>query len=353
MSKKHFSWLLGVTVVVAVLAFLVPRDTVRDESVEQGPLLPDLQGLVNDINWLRISAEGKTVATLRREGGQWVVAEAHAYRADWPKVQQLLSDLAGARIVEPKTVNPDYYDRLGVEDPSSPDAAGSLVEFHESTGLPAVIVGNSAQGRDGRYVRLAGSEQSLLVDREPELSRAAEDWLDGDIVDIAESEVVEVAVSHEDGETVLARKVSADDENFELQGVPEGSEPKSAWTINSLADGLSSLTLDAVVPAGEIDWSGATGFRLLTADGLNVEASLVVVSGAEGEPDSHWIKLEAGLYTTTLDAGVEPETAGETESRAAEINDRVAGWAYRIPQYKYSAMTKRMDDLVQKADPDA
>lgn len=353
MSRKHFSWLLGLTVVVAIVAFLLPRETVREEDFEKAALLPGLEGQVNDIDWLRLSAAGATVATLERRGEKWVVEEFHGYRADWPALQKLLSDLAAAQVVEAKTANPAYYDRLGVEDPMAADATGLLIEFRESTGLPAVVAGNTAQGRDGQYVRLLDSEQSLLIDRELEIPRLADGWVDAAIVDISEDEVVEVAVTHPDGEAVLIRKISADDANFELQNVPEGFEAGSSWTVNALAGGLSSLTLDAVAPSSDIEWTGATGFRLLTADGLNVEASLVEVPGEEGASAAHWIMLQAGLYTTTVDAGVDPDAGDETQQRAEALNQDVAGWAYRIPQYKYSAMVKRMEDLVKEiqADP--
>lgn len=350
MSKKHFSWLLGLTLVVAVLAFLLPSETVHENGIEASTLVPGLDAQLNDIEWLRISAAGATVATLIRTDGQWLVEEAHGYHADWPELHKLLLDLSDAQVIEAKTANPAYYYRLGVEDPNMPEAAGVLIEFHESTGLPVLIAGNTAQGRGGQYMRLSNSGQSVLIDRELDISRSLEDWLDRDIIDIAENEVVEVAVTQVDGEVVLARKISADDENFELQNIPAGFEPKSNWTVNNLAGGLSSLTLDAVVPSAEIDWNGAAAFRLLTADGLNVEAALLEVPGEVGASPEHWIRLEAGLYTTTVEAGVDPDGGEETAQRAEAINDHVAGWAYRIPQYKYSAMVKGMQDLVQEVE---
>ena len=65
-------------------------------------------------------------------------------------------------------------------------------------------------------------------------------------------------------------------------------------------------------------------------------------------------RLSAGLYTTGLDTGVE---AGEDDAavreRADAINRRVAGWAYRVPDYKASTIDKRMADLVQAVADDA
>ena len=71
-----------------------------------------------------------------------------------------------------------------------------------------------------------------------------------------------------------------------------------------------------------------------------------------------WIRLRAGLYQTTVGSGVEtpgdsaegdstPEGAAEESStRARAINQRVSGWAYRIPQYKFDSMNKRLEDLL-------
>lgn len=356
MSRRHFSLLVVLAVAATLVAVFLPRPAGDVDTFEPAPLLPAFAGQANTLDWLRVSAAGGGVlATLERGEARWTVAEAGGYAADWGVLRPLLAGLAEARVVEPKTSNPDYYDRLGVEDVAGADAQGVLIEFRPESGLPAVILGNTAQGRDGQYARLAGEAASVLIDRELDAPRQRENWLDRAIVDIAENGVVEVEIVHADGETVRARKVSADDEDFVLEGVAEGFEARSAWTVNSLAGGLSSLRLDAVAPEGEIDWTGATRFRVLTADGLNVEVELATVpSGEDGAATGRWLRLDAGLYTTGLDTGVEAgEDDAEVRERADAINRRVAGWAYRVPDYKASTMDKRMADLVQAVADDA
>ena len=342
MSRKHFLWLFGLTVLAALVAILLPGESRHEGAFEKAGLLPELENQVNDIDWLQISNGGNTVATISRSGSQWEVREAAGYRADWPKIQQLLSALVSAEVIEPKTSNPEYYERLGVQDTST------TIGFRESTGLPAVVSGNTAQGREGQYVRIVDSQQSVLIDQQLDIPVTVEDWLDREIVDISDSEVVELEIRHPDGETILAKKVSADDENFELQAIPEGSEPKSGWTVNSLAGGLSSLQLEDVAAADDVDWAGAIHYRLVTADGLNLAAELVALVSADGG-DQHWLRLEAGVYTTGLDNGIAGDSS-ETRERADEINSRTSGWAYRIPPYTYDSLAKRMEDLVQSVE---
>ena len=347
MSRKHFSWLVAATVLAAIVAFLLPRETARNGDFQADELLPELAAVVNDIDWLQVSDGDGTIATLERRDGQWIVAEASAYRADWPTLQRLLSDLAAAEVVEAKTANPAYYDRLGVEDPAA-GSTGVVLAFRDSVGLPSVIVGKRAQGRGGQYLRRTDSEQSVLIDRELEVPRERVDWLDRRVVDVSRDEVVEVDIKHADGETVVARKVSADDENFILEGVAEGFEPRSAWTVNSLSNALESLDLEAVMPAEAIDWDGATLYRVITADGLDLAARVVARQGEEGGDEEYWLALEAGLYTTSLDQAVDDAGREAAAERAENINRRVSGWAYRIPRFNHDAMNKRMDDLVQE-----
>jgi len=352
MSKKHFSWLLIITLAAAALVFLMPQKTGKESERESGKLLPELAAVANDLDYLKLTAGGnETVATFRRNEGKWRLVEVESYPADWSRLKTLLSDLSQAEVIEQKTSNPDYYGRLGVEDVSSPDAAGVMVEFTEESGIPALIVGNSATGREGQYVRLAGEPGSVLIDRRLDLPNDRNQWLDRDIIDVSRDEVVEVNIKHPDGETVKAVKKSADDVDFELLDVPSDREPSSNWSVNALAGGLASLRLEAVTSDTGIDWSSAVEFTLLTADGMRANCWLTTV---EEEP---WIRLGVSVYQA-MDEQAEPpveeepaddqkEFAEVLTERVNQINEKVSGWAYRIPQHQFDTMTRRMEDLLK------
>jgi hypothetical protein len=343
MSKKHFSWLLIVTAVVTGLVLLIPGKTGKESSFERRGLLPGLAAVVNELDYVRLTAGGgEIIATLARGDGHWRVLEASSYPADWARLRALLSDLSRAEVIEEKTSNPEFYSRLGVEDVSTDGSSGLLIEFAPDSGLPALIIGNQATGREGQYVRFNSEGSSALIGRKLDVPRERLQWLNRDIIDIADSEVVEVTIVHPDGESIGASKASADDADFQLQGIPQGREPKSNWTVNSMAGGLAALLLDEVVPANEIDWSDAISFSLLTADGLRASADLVA------REDAHWVRLVSEANPSAAqEAEASSEVTVDSTGRASEINGRVSGWAYRIPQYKYDTMSKRMDDLLQ------
>ena len=359
MSRKHFSWLLFLTFAVAGLVLIMPGKTGRESGFGQSVFLPGAATKINDVDWLRLtSAGGVTIATLKRGGTAWVVEEASGYRADWQRLKSLLSGLSRAEVIEVKTARPEYYERLGVEDVNSPEASGVMVEFSGDSGIPALIIGKNAQGRDGQYARLRDTAESALINQRFDLSTERSDWLDKNVVDISDAEVVEVEVNHPDGESVKVVKASADDENFILEDIPDGKEIKSDWNVNALAGALSALALESVAPVDEFDWNDAIRFRLLTADGMLLELELLAVTSgadtgiteetAEGE---YWLRLQAGLYTTAINTVVEDaDDTSATITRAEVINKRVGGWAYRIPKYKFDAMSKRKDDLLQAAE---
>jgi hypothetical protein len=324
MSKRHFSILLLISVAVAVAVFLVPSRTGHDASIEPTVYLPELADVVNDIAIVRISTKGGSdVVTLQRGEEGWSVEEYSGYPADWSALKPLLADLSQAEVIEVKTSNPEYYARLGVEDPTLEDSESSLVEFPGQGSVPAIIVGNQAQGREGQYLRRQGEEQSVLVDRTLAMPLDSTAWLQREIVDIPDSGVMVVRIAHSDGETIEVGRESTEVDDFTLNEIPEGRETRSAYAINQLASILSSLTLDGVAPVDDVSWDGAITLTVQTDIGLQVEAQLV----EEGE--NRWIRLEA---------------SGSDDAEA--INQRVTGWAYQIPLYKYDAVNKRMEDLL-------
>jgi hypothetical protein len=395
MSRKHFSWLFALTVAVAVVIGLLPERVGRESTFEVRLLLPELAGSVNEIDEISIVRGGEqAVATMHRSEAGWSVEEAGGYPADWPRLRSLLVALAQAQVVEPKTANPEYYDRLGLRDVAEEESKALRVRIGAGADAPALLVGDAAPDRDGQYVRLEGEDRAFLIDRALEVPRETRDWLNRQIVDIGEAEVVEVEITQADGERVLLKKRSADDADFVLQNLPEGREVQSSWTVNAPGGGLADLRLDEVRPAEDIDIEQAVRLRMLTADGLQVDAELAEVD------ERHWIRLQASVHTPAAAVATADEAADRSDAeaetartetpdaaapdatapgapaadasvteappgdeaagapsepdpaeRAATINQRVEGWVYAIPQYKFDVLTRRPEDMLKQLEP--
>lgn len=355
MSRKHFSILAGAVIVVVVaISLLTPSRTGEDSSTTEQRLLPGLEARINDARGVTVTvAPGERVVTLVRSEAGWTITELGGYPADFEVVRDVLAALAQAGVLEEKTANAAYFDRLGVQDLEAPDAPGTLVslQFGEEDEV-RVLVGKMASGRNGRYARVPESGPALLVDFEANLPRDPKGWADDTIANLTADEVARVTIEHADGETLSVGKATADAADFKLDQLPEGREVQSSWTLNSLAGVLTNLQFEAVRPLAEIDWTDPLVVRVLAFSGLEVTAQAVI------RDDERWVRLSAAApFSASPDS--EPAAADEPEGEAAQadtagaedavnaLNERVSGWAYRIAPYKYDAMNKRLADLLK------
>lgn len=384
--KRNFIYLAVVTVIALALVFIAtPTDQSAEKSVVDELLLPGaIASQINEVERVEIITAGDTtVATLVRKDAAWQVEQMHGYRADWPKLQALLAALAQARVVEAKTDKPEYYARLGVEDVSAENAGSVLVRLTAGEQNAAILIGNVAAGRQGQYVRLQDSAGSVLVDREIEVPKQTLDWADAKIIDINSAEVAKVEITHPTSEQVRVMRISADQTDFDLAGLPQDREIRSSWVVNSLGSVFTLLNMQSVRPASGVDWTNAVVLRLLTFSGVEVRAELVT-AGDEyllrlhaSQPAASVVQLadtppvagqQAGDQTAGEQASVpagdaaqqpDPEAekqaalaiqkqvAEEVRKQVEDINRRVEGWAYGIPQQKYENMVKKLEDLLK------
>jgi hypothetical protein len=319
-------------------------------------LVPELEAALGSLERVTVTkANGETVATLEKRPDSWVVADKHGYVANAAKLRQALTALAEAKILEQKTSTPELYGRLGVEDVTGADAAGiSVALTAPGVSLPTIILGN-ADGSKYRYARRAGEAPSYLVDRNPDVPRAAAQWVDSVIVDVRGDRVREVTITHADGEVVHISKASPELANFEVADVPNGRELSYPGVANVIGNALRELNLEDVEPAAAAA-EQPTIVEYRTFDGL-----VVRVTGVERN-DENWITLEASVDAAPAAAPAEgaaaegaaaPATpAADPNAEAARINAKASGWRYKIAGFQYDQMTRRIADLL-KAPPAA
>ena len=354
--KRGFLY-LAVLTSLALLALWVftLKEKSSDEPAADMLLLPEISGQINEVDRVEIVIAGNNVvATLLKGENGWQIEQMGGYRADWPGLQRMLAALAQARVVEPKTDKPEYYGRLGVEDIASTDAGGVLVKLGISGRDTGILIGNRAQARQGQYVRLQNSAASALIDRRIDVATRPSDWVDSTILDINASEVAEVEIIHPTGERVLVMKISADQTDFDLAGLPPDREIKSSWAVNSLGSVFSMLKLENVRASGDVDWIDAVRMRLLMFSGVEIMADVLEAG------DEYLLRLSASHPAARV-IDKQPEEAGGSESQrdiqdqaamdvaamVDQINEKTGGWVYVIAKSKYDAMVKKPEDLLK------
>ncbi|MDH5303917.1 MAG: DUF4340 domain-containing protein [Gammaproteobacteria bacterium] len=329
MNRKTVPVLLAI-IAGLLLMLLVLRGN-EGERVSGELLLPNFGPVANDTTSITIQGpEGSDAVALRRVEEQWQVSNRDNYAADIGKLRQLVIALAEARILEEKTSDPALYERLGVDDPES-GGKGSRVTVAGADFEYTVILGNQTQGKY-RYARDAAAAPSYLLDKDPSLPTTADDWLLADLLDIAAKRVRQVRIAHADGETIVISKDTEEQTDFSVLDMPAGRELSYATVANGIGGALSALKLESVRPGVESPATTTTEF--LTWDGLAVTAEII----ADG--DASWIRFSAA----TSDA----EATATDE--AADINRRLAGWQYQLPDYKKDLLVRRWDDLLKAID---
>ena len=374
MSRRTLIILAAIGLVMAAVLLLTRGDfgSGRDEGRLHAPGLAERLGELESLRL--VHAGNEVVATIARGEKGWGVVEKDGHSADFERLRGVLDALARARRVERKTALPELYARLGVEDPETPDAGGYLLEldYGQRHAPEAYIVGRRA-GSGMAYIRTAGEAQSWMVSAEFDLSDATRDWVDRDIIDLASSEVRRVVLDR-GGDRLEIAKNDADDVNFTPEGIPEGRELSYGSVANSIASALSNVQVNDVRSASEVKaLPVAVLANYETLDGLELtldvreEAPVATEGGGEdgGQADSrYWAMFSAAAPAS--DAGDAAEASGAPAGqeggqgdgepaqdapgpaeRAAQLNAKLAGWAYELPQYKSDQWFKTMDDLLK------
>lgn len=364
MNRKTFAILAVIVALLAGIAILSQQggDTASIAGDSAGELLvPGLADRLEDITAIEITGAGnERLARIEQSGGQWVVAEQDGYAAATGTVSGLLIALAEARIVEEKTADPNFHSRLGVEAVDSAEATGLKVTLTGGDGAGFEVVLGDAYGDGQRYARLAASAQSVLIDRNPDVARDPSDWVRPEILALPSSRVQRVAISHAGGENLVIRKDARELTDFAVEDVPEGRELQYSGIANVTGSVLQNLNLDEVSrqPEAPGEVLATTEFR--TFDGLVLTVTATAAEEEDGQP---WLSFAArfdaeqalSFATDTVDdvaaaddSGAPPgEPAADATAEAAALNERLAGWRFRIPSYQYSQMTRRMDDLLR------
>lgn len=393
MKAKALGILAGITIVGIVVAVFVNQETASQLPNSGELLFPSLLLGVNDVSEVVVETKDQTV-TLVREENIWRLKEKAGYRADVEKVKQTLIGLAELRILEPKTKNPELYDRLGLQDKEQEGSLSTIMKVKTPNNPEAavVILGNQRPAKGNPrmseiYARKPGDPQTWLTIGNLPLEKVAGEWLDKEITALTTKRVHRVTVTHPDGETLLVSKDKSEDLDFQLDSIPAGSKVASQFNVNNVVGTLVQLSLEDVKEAQEVNFQDRSGVTavLETFDGLRlhvqtakqedkifgkfsaefdqklvqpveatpsseIEETFQTQDSAQdekamGSPEGEQPDEEQGKFSSKEDSILKkPE---EVQKEIEALNQRVKGWAYELPTFRVENFSKAKKDFLE------
>ncbi len=328
MSPRRVAALLLAAVVLIVFAIWVASQRHLERSTQAGDLvLSGLEAALNSVTRVEVKKGDGTHATIERQGNRWLVAE-RAWPADFSKVRKLLLDLGSLNVVEEKTRLPANYPRLGVEDVNSAKATGTQVDVVTPAKTYALIVGRPSDAKSG-YVRVAGAEQSLLAAPTLTVEADPKSWLDTTLIDVAADRVRAIEERPVSGAGFNATRAGKEQTDFTVSPIPRGRELTAASAADPIAASLSQLTLEDVQKGAAPADAKVAHATLQTFDGLTIDAA--------GRKDGS--RMLVAFTATSSDKA--------SASEAQQLNARLGGWEFEIPEYRYSQIFRTLDELLK------
>lgn len=363
MTRKGFLTLAGVAVVlVAAGALLNAHREGKQSELGGGEVFADLKPALADVQEIRFSKGDGSRTTLRRGAGGWTVVERN-YPADVSRVREFALALSDMKILELKTRDPVNYPKLGVEAPDSPTATGTLVEVVAGKKTWSLIVGKGAEGRTA-YVRKPAEAASALISpvvvADPDQKR----WIDRALTDLPGADVHDIAVRPAAGPAYLLTRAKPGEADLVLSPVPQGRTTVTSMSLDSQGEVLSSFLFDDVhvlpnpAPAAtdHATWrtfdgqvielagrrSGEKAFITVTA---RRDAALAAQFAAPAPTPTPAAPADKDKPAAPAAAAAPPKASAQTVER---LTARVSGVEFEIPAYKYDALFKPQEELLEK-----
>jgi hypothetical protein len=340
MKPTTFVVLLAATAasVVAAGYAVLSESRIQAPKVAGGaPVFGSLLAHANDVQTASIaSASGKF--TIAHKGAGWVLVEKDDYPVAADKLRQLVAGLADLRLLEAKTDQADRHARLEVEDIAAKDAKSKQVTLAGADGKPLadLIVGkqnytSDLNGLRGVYVRKPGEAQAWLAQGSVDVPTATIDWIDRTVVDVGEDKIQRLQFEPAGAPAVTVSKADKAAPEYTLAPLPEGksADPDA---VKRLTQVFAAVSLDDVRADKDTDKAVKAGAAEAgTFDGLTLKAELLAMEGGT------WLRLKASAADGSAAA-----------ADAKTINDRVAGWLFKLPQFKAALLQPKIDDFLKK-----
>ena len=343
MTPKSFFAFTAVTAALVVGAAMAianrPAATVIPK--DRPFVFAGLEEKLNDVASFEVQDAARRYS-VKRVGDGWGIGELNGYSANFDKIKTVLVQLSELRYLEPKTSDPERFERLNLRDVSVKGAKSKKITVKDKAGkiLAEGLIGREnaelfGTDKGGMYMRIAGKKESWLIEGLVKLGSGPADWVSRKIIDINGGAMRELAVESPKGGNVRVSRKAATDKNFTLGDIPAGKRQRGEWETNQMPKAFEGLELIDLKRADEIDFgTGTYKGKWHTFGGL------ILQSEAAKLGKKYWVRLSAATDENADDV---------TKKQAASINARHKGFVYEIKEEVGKKLTCEHINLLEGA----
>ncbi|MEL6328309.1 MAG: hypothetical protein AAFR38_01495 [Planctomycetota bacterium] len=348
MTTRSLIPLGALTAVLLVLAVMFGGSGVASTERQTVQLLPELADRDQPITSVRV-VTARHDLRLSKQGELWRVDEPFdGFEARIDFIDTLIDGLAELNEGEPKASDPRWHERLGLREPepdpdnppeaSDPASVATRVVLRDASDrvLADVIVGvPTIGGRFGRFARRAGEDQTYLIPSPPRIAGDPQLYLPRPLFRIFPGRMRELEISHPDGDTLNIINTEQGTTAFRIRNVAAGTPIRATPTeLGQLFTVLNNFNAFDIRAASErpIDPGEAIYSTYRTWDGLTVTAT----SSPKTENGSGWVGL---AFEASDDA------SDEVVAEAADLNERLGAWRYRVRATEFGRIVRRFDEI--------
>lgn len=351
-EKRRLMIAAAVVAAMVLLAFVFgSRDLPQSGGAEHNAVwLPQLKPKLADLQ--RLQVRGATEAVTLQKGKKgWGVQERAGYPVAFSRLESLLDALARARTVEQKTARAEHLERLGLNDIEKPDSKAVLIEGWAAAKEPLfrVLIGNEADGREGRYVRDAANNQAWLIDTSPDALASVGDWLDPRMLGLDFARVSDVVRVIQGKEGFAASRQRDATSSLNVKVLPAGKKLKYQTAFDNAARAVLTATVEDVKPLAELDFmpdkSALTSVTLF--EGVRIDIAAIK------REDGNWVRFDVSFDEAKAGDKADTKTTAGPRKEATDLGARLHGWAFKISDYVYDELSKPLADYLDDDKPQA
>lgn len=329
MNNKTLFLTIGAAAIVMAVGTMIDESQQASSEFNSSLMLPELAAQASQLQQIKIESAGDTlVVDSQKSGEQWVINNMDGYTAQTSQLADLIGQLKEAKKLEAKTTKAELFHHLGLRDISDEDSKAMLITLVAGDQTHQLLVGDTAKNGKGQYVRLAGEQQTWLIDQSISKPETAKDWIKTKLFDFSMNDIKRIELTGK--YSYQLSKADQEQGNFSLDQLPDDHQLKYESVVDMIPRAVSNLKFDDLLKRDQLPELTDSQNLAVTLFSDESVVNLTVAKASKASED------EQTKYYAQLN-GSDPLWEQ---------------WAYEISEYHYNQLAKdKMAHLDEKSAP--